>query len=193
MIVNLIFLSTGLYSQEQVFKPFKLDVGFTLDKPSNYFDNYLLGGTGGALYIEPRYSINDKLTFGLRTEYISGLWTLDIHSATSWFTGNSTSLITILITGDYYFSTANIRPFIGLGLGIYEYSLNETIYSDNFNPLPVLIGTINRTITDYGFAPRIGLNIKHLQLAATYNYAGKALHNFAGLQVGYEFGGGRRP
>jgi hypothetical protein len=51
------------FAQEQTFKPFKVEVGgilaFPLDEES---------GLGGGSYIEPRYSINDNFTFGLRLE-----------------------------------------------------------------------------------------------------------------------------
>ncbi|MEO0555845.1 MAG: hypothetical protein AAF149_21755 [Bacteroidota bacterium] len=62
LLVILTILSvSGLYAQE--FKPFKVDVGINLTAA---LGNTSGSGIGG--YLEPRFSSNDHLTFGLRLE-----------------------------------------------------------------------------------------------------------------------------
>ncbi len=180
IILLIIISNIHLYSQERVFKPFKIDFGFTYDAP---LDNN--AGNGGGLYIEPRYGVNDNLIIGLRIDGLflgsskinMGLESLDV---------STTTINPILITGDYYFSTDNARPFVGLGLGMYK----RTIHSVDLSVMHgIFIGPTAET--NFGFCPRVGLNVWHLRLAAIYNYTGKNISDFLGIQIGLEFGGGR--
>jgi hypothetical protein len=167
------------YAQDRVYKPFKVDCGFTIDVPTN--DN---ASTGGGFYIEPRYSVNDRLTIGLRVEgiYLSaGDITINYTSVKI----NSTIVSPILLTGDYYFSSEKVRPFIGIGVGMYK----KTLHTVGVSVEGIDIGP--KTNTYFGFAPRIGINAGHFRLAALYNYPGKDIGGFLGIQVGFEFGGGR--
>lgn len=167
-----------LYSQERTFKPFKVDCGLTFGVP---LDNNT--GSGAGVYIEPRYGVNDHLTIGLRVE---GVY-LNAGTVIMNFTSikvNSTVIAPILLTGDYSFSLEKVRPFIGLGLGMYKKTIRSVELSDE----GIYIGP--RTITNFGFAPRIGLNIGHARLAAIYNYTGTGISDFLGIQAGFEFGGG---
>ncbi len=178
IIILLLCLNPVLFSQDTIFKPFKVDVGFSFGFPT---DNSSLAA---GIYVEPRYGVNSRLTLGIRLEDIL----VNSGVSVNW---NSTKigaefLVPILLTGDYYFSLANVRPFIGAGIGMYKLILNGISASTS----NLMIGS-NTTTTNFGFAPRIGLNAGHFRLAAIYNYTGKGISDIVGIQIGFEIGGGR--
>ena len=180
IIGTLILSGIHLYSQDRVYKPFKVDFGFTSDIPTSND-----ASIGGGIYIEPRYAVNDRLTIGLRIEgvYLNfGNVTLDYTSVNV----KTTTISPILLTGDYYFSVEKVRPFIGVGLGMFK----RTIHSVEVSVLQgINIGP--KTQTRFGFTPRIGLNAGHARIAAIYNLTGTDVGDFLGIQFGFEFGGGR--
>jgi outer membrane protein X len=181
LIIGILILpGLYLYSQERIYNPFKVDFGITCDIPVSDDASF-----GGGAYIEPRYNVNDKLTIGLRLEGVylsSGNVTVDFTSVDI----KSTSVMVIHITGDYYFSTEKVRPFIGVGLGMYKKTIRSVSVSASQG---VDIGP--KAKTNFGFAPRFGLNIGRTRLAAIYNYTGSDITDFLGIQVGFEIGGGR--
>jgi len=180
IIGMLILAGIHLYSQDRVYKPFKVDFGFTGDFPTSSD-----AGISGGIYIEPRYAVNDKLTIGLRIEgvYLNyGNVTLDYTSVKV----KTTTISPIILTGDYYFSTEKVRPFVGVGLGMFKRTSRsvEVSVQQGINIGP-------KTQTKFGFAPRIGLNAGHARIAAIYNFTGTDVGDFLGIQFGFEFGGGR--
>ena len=181
IIIGALILSViHLYSQDRVYKPFKVDFGFTCDVPTNNDVS-----TGFGIYIEPRYAINDKFTIGLRIE---GIY-LNLGNVTIDYTSvkvSTTNVSPILITGDYYFSLEKTRPFVGVGLGMFKRTFRTVEVSAIQG---IQIGP--KTQTKFGFTPRFGLNIGHARIAAIYNYTGTDIGDFLGIQLGFEFGGGK--
>ncbi|MBN2350084.1 MAG: hypothetical protein JXJ22_14685 [Bacteroidales bacterium] len=178
-IAGFLFLNLQLFSQDHVFKPFKVDFGLTCDIPTD--DN---AGTGVGIYIEPRYGASEKLTIGLKLQNdFLGAGDIEINYISVKI--SSTRIFSLLITGDYYFSTENVRPFVGLGLGMYK----KYIYGVSTGITGVDIGSVSDT--NFGFEPRIGININHFRIAGLYNYTGKGISDYVGIQFGFEFGGGR--
>lgn len=85
------------------------------------------------------------------------------------------------------FSTKTVRPFAGLGAGIY------TVAGVSFSDLgeDIAVGAA----TKFGFAPRVGLEAGHFRAAVKYNFAGKdnnIKYNYLSFKVGFFFGGGRK-
>jgi len=180
IIGTLILSGIHLYSQDRVYKPFKVDLGFTCDIPTGSDATM-----GGGIYIEPRYAVNDRLTIGLRIEgaYLNfGNVTIDYTSVNV----KTTTISPILLTGDYYFSVEKVRPFIGVGLGMFKRTSRSVLVSALQG---IEIGP--KTQTKFGFAPKIGLNVGHARIAAIYNYTGLDVGDFLGIQFGFEFGGGK--
>jgi hypothetical protein len=180
IIVSTVLSANWLFSQDRIFKPFKVDVGFSYDIPMD--DNT---SSGAGMYIEPRYGVNDNIVVGLR---IGGSF-MGAGNVKMNFTSinvSSTTIMPVLFTGEYCFSTNNPRPFVGVGFGMYK----KTIHSVDLSAINgIFIGPT--TETNIGFALKTGLNVGHFRLAAMYNYAGKNFSNFLGIQLGFEFGGGR--
>lgn len=167
-------------AQELIYNPFKIDCGITIDIPVS--DDASIGGGG---YIEPRYNVNDRLTIGLRLEGVyltSGNVTIDFTSVEV----KSTAVMIFHLTGDYYFSLEKVRPFLGIGVGMYKKTMQSVSVSASEG---IAIGPKSKT--NFGFAPRIGLNIGHARLAAIYNYTGSNITDFLGIHIGFEFGGGK--
>ena len=174
----LIIFSVNTFTQNNVFKPFRFDVAglfdLSLDKES---------GTGGGFTLEPRYGINDNFVMGLRVEgtYINNS---DVNIGIGGIDVKQSSVYAIMFTGDYYFSLEVIRPFIGLEMGVYHKKNNDVSLS------LTNISTGNDAINNFGIAPRVGINIKHFKLAGIFNFTGKDITNYFGIQAGIEFGGG---
>jgi hypothetical protein len=177
-LTTLFLLLSYTYSQEPIYKPFRVDVGTTLDIPTD--DN---ASTGFGVYVEPRYAVNDKLVFGIRLEGIF-LSAGQISVNTTSVDIKYTIISPILFTGEYFFNTQKVRPFIGLGIGMYKKTLGDVSTSVG----NVSIGS--KTKTNFGFAPKVGINSGHFRFAVIYNYTGTDISDFLGIQAGFEFGGG---
>ena len=175
-----VFMAVSLQgnAQSTIFKPFKVDVGIVAAVSTD--DE---AGSGGGFYIEPKYNVNDRINVGLRLESAFlgsgsirvGGTSVDIESA---------SVAPILLTGDYYFHTERVRPYVGLGMGMYrrqERSISTDIGS-------VALGLESQT--NFGVAPRVGLNAGHFKLAVIYNFTGNHIADYLGINVGMEIGGG---
>lgn len=154
------------------FKPFKFDI-------SAGYASYSAGsGNNGGflLSIEPKYAINDQITFGLKAETAISI-TGDENNGTVKGSGS------YLATGDYYFSTNTVRPFVGAGIGVFTHASADIGSSEDIQ------GT-----TKFGFAPRLGVEIAHFRAAVEYNFAGKVgdvSKNYLGVKMGVLIGGGR--
>lgn len=174
-------LSLSLFGQSTQYKPFKVDLGLLVAFPLN--DDLKIGGGG---YIEPKYNIDDQFAGGLRIEsvIIANNVLAEINGDMIDF--NVSGITSFLLTGDYYFTTSPIRPFAGLGAGIFicgevDY-VNDVVSS-------YLLGT------RFGIAPRIGVLAGHFRLGLEYNMIPglPTVHSrdYLSLKIGFEIGGGK--
>jgi len=178
IMLLLIGINQHADAQSSLFKPFKIDIGIvgavSLDDEA---------GNGPGFYLEPKYQASDRINVGLRLESVFltsgsisiGPTAVDLEAA---------SVFPILLTGDYYFNTERVRPYAGLGIGVYikdETSINTDIGIVNFD-----LGSK----TNFGVAPRLGLNAGHFKLAIIYNYTGDGIADYLGISIGAEIGGG---
>ena len=178
ILASVFFLTGKTYSQDPIFKPFRVDVAglfdLSLDQES---------GNGGGFAIEPRYGVNDNLVVGVRFE---GVYLNNSNTSVSLSgvdTDNS-KIYGVLFTGDCYLGYEVVRPFVGLGMGIFTMKTKDV--SVGWTDVDVGTHSINR----FGFSPRVGVNIKHLKLAAIFNITGKDIPSYVGFQAGIEIGGG---
>ena len=179
LIIQLIITLNGnIYSQNRIFKPFKFDIAglfdVSLDKES---------GNGGGFAIEPRYGVNDNFVVGVRVEGVY-LNNSNVSVNLSGIDVNQSEIYNILFTGDCYLSYEEIRPFIGLGIGI------STMKTKGVSVAINGINVGNSSVNKFDFSPRIGVNIKHFKFAVIFNISGKEIPNYAGIQAGVEIGGG---
>ena len=169
------------YAQSETFKAFKLDISFGKSFPSG--EN---AKSGFAMALEPKFAINDKLTFGIRLETAAS--ERDISYARSIDEDVSFSY---LATADYYLNTNGFRPFAGFGAGIHRIA-SGGVYNattDTYNNDNVAIGSV------IGFSPRAGFESGHFRMVVEYNYVGKTdgfNNSYIGFKTGFFIGGGRK-
>jgi outer membrane protein X len=163
-------------AQETTFKPFKFDIAFGYAVPGGS------GSKGGVIFaMEPKYALNDYITVGLRLEgAATARVTMDANGND--YTGDVKASASYLLTGDYYFTTTKLRPFAGIGAGLYRNAAVDLTSDD------VQSGS------KFGFAPRAGFELGHFRTAIEYNVAGKSgefNNNYLGIKLGFFVGGGR--
>ncbi len=175
------------FAQSSDYKAFKVDVGGLYAIPSGD------GAKAGAgFYIEPKYNITNNIALGLKFEsaIMAAADDVNIGGIATISSLDISAVSTYQITGDYYFNENKVRPFAGLGLGIYnlgdiEFGTEEA----NFE-----IGS------KFGFAPRAGILLGHFRLALEYNIITGVdtgldafdNKNYLSFKVGFEIGGGRK-
>ena len=187
LVVFIAFQATAQYQQQtlvqyqKVFKAFKVDVGMLYGIPMD--DEH---GDAFGFYLEPKYNLNDYLNFGLRMEWaVFASGSVGVSGTNASVKLEPSTVSSILFTNDYYFNTETVRPFMGLGLGLYR----RGSLGVGTTPGSVEISTGSRS--NLGISPRIGLNAGHFKVGASYHYAGEAITNYLAVNLGVEFGGGR--
>jgi hypothetical protein len=188
-IFLLLLISAGV-SFGQDFKPFKVGVGVGYAAPASTGT----GASSGALfYVEPGYRPSDNFLIGLRLESaliargLKGVGNADVS-------GNATSNMSYTLNGQYYFNDNYVRPFVGIGLGLFSLAAVKfnTNSGTNVNANEVAAET------RFGFYPRIGIDVGHLNITIDYNIVpstsvtggGKVQNNYLALRAGFSFGGG---
>jgi hypothetical protein len=115
--------------------------------------------------------------------------------------------------GEFYFTQTSVRPFVGLGLGLYHFG------SQSFGASPNGGGLSQDASSYFGMAPQLGLELGAFRLSASYNFlvGGEGVHqsaaggpngamldqsvgaaagpsrNYLALELGIRFGGSKRP
>lgn len=176
-----IMLAFQLAAQSE-YRSFKMDVGVLLGEVTEHNVGLV------APYIEPKYNINNHLTVGMRVEYTfySKENFIDYDPSNPYwsdFDADGWNFSTVIM-GDYYFNDHFLRPFVGIGAGIfYMYSAKENSYL-NFN----------ENSLSFGYVPRAGFNVGQFRLSCEYNFilSEKVNLNYVSLKVGYEIGGGKK-
>jgi len=108
-----------------------------------------------------------------------------------------------LAKGEYLYGDGPVRPFVGLGLGVF------TIASQSLAAGPNTTGIDQKGGRYFGIAPQLGVDLGRLRLAATYNVmlgADIEVHqmignvdqtasfsqNYLSFEMSLRFGGGRK-
>jgi len=188
----LAFSAKTFAQNEGEFKPFKVDVstGYAIPMGGS-------GAKGGVLFVvEPKYAVIPQLSVGLRLETAITVAGVDVNSGTYNSTASAKAAASYLVTGDYYFSNNDLRPFVGAGVGIYK-TAGVSISSSNPNVA---------TGSKFGGMVRGGIEYKHFRFGLEYNPVGKTTvaasspsandgytiqNAYLGIKVGFCIGGGR--
>ncbi len=173
-----LFLSScfvvNAFAQKNIYKPFKLDlaIGIVIPTGNTFLDQRF------SFSAEPKYNISDQFTLGLRAEidpysnFAGTTESFTIHSASS-----------LLLTGDYFFNkTKNIKPFFGIGGGIFM----QTLINNDFPQA-------NIKSEKPGFETRLGLERKHFRVAMEYNatsFKQEKKMNYLNIKLGTFLWGG---
>jgi outer membrane protein X len=153
---------------------FKFELGGIYGLPT---DDAFKGGVG--FYVHPSYYFSDKLNVGLKAEWAILGSSDDLGTAVS-----ISALGSYLVTTNYYFTVSKVRPYAGVGLGLY--SMGSVSVGSAVN-----IEYGNK----FGVAPKIGLDLGHFTLNVAYNAifgtdSEMPNKNYLSLGVGIFFGGG---
>jgi len=188
----LLLATVVIVNAQNQFKPFKFDLSTGYAIPGGK------GAKGGILFVgEPKYAVIPNLSVGLRLEIAimargmsdasGNVSEVDVKAAGSY-----------LATGDYYFTQNVVRPFSGVGVGIYSLagaSASNTTASAG-------------TGSKFGEMVRAGVEISHFRVGLEYNivpstnmesvdaqsgetYTTTSKNSYIGIKIGATIGGGR--
>ncbi|HLF35965.1 MAG TPA: outer membrane beta-barrel protein [Cyclobacteriaceae bacterium] len=168
----------------QNFKPIKIGFAVGYTAPSD--------GGGGILFdLEPAYRINDAIAVGLRLE--SAAMARNVGDTKASVSAN----VSYTINGIYYFTNSNVRPYAGLGLGLY--SLASVSVTTSTSGLAAS--------NEFGLYPRLGIDLGHFNLNLDYNIIPsseaiistgtspeniKIINSFLGIRIGFFVFGGKK-
>jgi len=196
--ISVLILFTGIlcYSgtAQTNLKPFKVELGIGYAIPAGD------GAKGGVLFvIEPKYAVIPSLSLGLRMEaaLVARFGGYDAE-------GNANEVDvkgagSYLATGDYYFTNNHaVRPFAGIGLGIYRIAGVEVSTGSEGTSMA----------TKFGQMIRGGVELSHVRLGVEYNivpnttFSGYDMNgnpasltsknSYIGLKLGVCIGGGKK-
>ena len=173
-----ISITTFSQAQSTIFKPFKVDTGIEFVIPTSNE-----AGSGMGFYISPIYNASDRLSIGPRFGFsYAGYGTLNVGIGTVEIEG--TNMFSFLMVGDYYLSTERVRPFVGLGLGMFRRS--EASIRTGIG----VVDISREAKSNFGAKPRIGLNVGHFKMTVDYNFTGDQIYDYLGFTLGFDIGGG---
>lgn len=172
------FSVSVLKAQSTNYKPFKVDIAVGYAVPAGTGSK-----SGAVIAIEPKYSVDNNITLGLRFE--SSRTSSSYVSGTTVFVGSVNATTSYLATADYFFKGNKVRPFAGLGLGLYSTggvgAFGDSYYVSDGNK--------------FGVVPRAGIELGHFRAAIEYNAMGKDAfvnYNYLSFKVGFFLGGGEK-
>lgn len=180
--IVLLLMSCSLAAQNE-YRPFKVDVGFLLGEANEHNIGLV------APYVEPKFNISNHFTLGMRVEYTfyrkdgfidydpDDPYVTDLDAAGWTFSS--------LATVDYYFNDNYVRPFFGIGAGVYYMYINQ---ENNYIP------SFSENGLAFGYMPRAGLNIGQFRFSCEYNIikSEEFSLDYLSLKIGYEIGGGKK-
>jgi hypothetical protein len=184
-------LMVGHLANAQSYRPFKINVS------SQYIFPTASEAVGGASFsIEPRYSLNRSLDLGIRVELASIGYRFDVDGIQ--LTIRKKSLTSQLLTGTYFLRLTGIRPYIGVGVGLYQLP-EGNLYDAATRTTPSY--TYVKGGSKAGLMVRTGLKINHLNVGAEYNLIGQSItvlpttevnyrNSYLGIKLGVDIGGG---
>ena len=148
-----------VFSQAENYNAIKVDMGIVLPMraaSSTYF------GIGG--YIHPKFNLKDNISLGVRAEW-NALFTGSASSS-----GGSVGLLAVgsyALTGEYYFSSNSVRPFVGMDLGYYSVASADQSVNVDTNSAGVSQSAF--VGSGIGFAPEVGIYLGGFRLSGKFN------------------------
>ena len=183
-LVALLLVTVDAQAQSQNFQLFRVDSGLVGAYAPGDLTGYGIGG-----FVEPKFNATDRIAVGARLE---GSVVMGMAIGGEEVTAGMTSQAATLAKGEYFLTTRKVRPFVGLGAGMY------TLASSGG-------GTSGANVSAgryFGVAPQVGVNLGGFRLAGTYHMifgdnlvtlssgnTQKVSRNYASLDIGFQFGG----
>ncbi|WP_028284103.1 hypothetical protein [Olleya marilimosa] len=160
------FATFSIFGQEK--QDFKLNFGIQWNMPERYFNsdlNKFNGENSGlGLHIYPKWYFKENISLGLNMEYaiVEEKATTDAISSFDIFSFSPTI--------NYYFLKSKIRPYIGVGIGIYTVSRAEKKINTGIRPI-IGMSVFNRFDLSFEYSKIFGdLEINPLVSEGFGNY-----------------------
>jgi outer membrane protein X len=112
--------------------------------------------------VEPKWNITDSIAAGLRVDggVVFG-GRIVPRGTTSVAMG---AMVGTLLKGEYLLGSSGVRPFVGLGAGMYTLVSQGAAVGDEGAGVNQSVGRF------YGLAPQLGVDFGGVRLGVTYNY-----------------------
>lgn len=203
LLALLVLAAPAARAQAPNFQPIRVDLTF--------FGAYASADAtswGGGVTLEPKYNLTDHLSIGLRFDaaaFVTQDVTVSSETGDASVSQGARAVTTFLAKADYYLTTTPVRPFVGLGLGLYRIGAGSQDVSG---------GSVVQTASSFsgfGLCPQLGVNFGGFRLAATYHLVTggdmvvatqaigapaptetKLSKNFFAFEIGGTFGGAPR-
>lgn len=121
-----------------------------------------MGTYGGGAVLEPKWNVTDSFSVGARVDagaLVGGSVSLQGGASTS-----TAAAWASLAKAEYLFGSSSVRPFLGLGAGLYLLA-GESVSGSSSG------GSVSQSGGQYfGVAPQAGIDFGLLRLSATYNH-----------------------
>lgn len=141
-------------AEPDTYEELRIDSGLT----GTYVSASGRGGFGGM--VEPKLYVHDNVAVGVRFE---GAVMFGGEIGNDSTTIDLGAVGAFLAKGEYLLGTASVRPFVGLGVGIYD------IASQSVSAGDMTAGVDQKAGRYFGIAPQLGIDLGRLRLAATYH------------------------
>ncbi len=186
IVLGLVAVSGDAWAEAEHYEPIRVDAGMTgAIVPST-------DGSGVGFVVEIKNYVHDSIAIGGRID-LSVLFGGHIDEQDVPFGMSAAGLI----KAEYLLGLAAVRPFVGLGAGIY--SMASHTFGDD--------GVSTSAGRYFGVAPAAGIDLGRVRLAATYNaILGTSVEyvrtdgsvdnrsqSYLSLELSFRFGGGRKP
>lgn len=180
--VLMLIAFTAAAAVAQEYKAFRVGLGLGYANASGK------GAKGGVLWtLEPGYRVNDQILANLRIEgAVIGRGYADETSASI----DVAALGSYTINGQYYFNNNSLRPFVGVGLGMYSLAA-VSVSANQTGGSSEAVAAANKI----GFYPRVGFDAGHFTLNLDYNIVPETSgikNSYLGIRIGGFFGGGKK-
>lgn len=181
--VLLLVALTAAGAVAQEYKAFRVGVGLGYANASGK------GAKGGLLWaLEPGYRVNDQILANLRIE---GAIVARGSATETEASLDVAALGSYTLNGQYYFNNNNLRPFVGVGLGMYSLAAASMEVNSGGTVSQQVVASANKI----GFYPRVGFDAGHFTLCLDYNIVPETdgiKNSYLGIRIGGFFGGGRK-
>lgn len=156
VVAALGFTAETAFAQAQNYQPIRVDSGLS----GTYVSASGRGGFGAM--VEPKFYVHDNIAVGGRIEAaVMFGGEISSNGDTKMDMG---AVGAVMAKGEYLLGTSGVRPFVGLGIGMFDIAGQSIETSSGGNA-----GIDQKAGRYFGIAPQVGVDLGRMRLAASYN------------------------
>jgi hypothetical protein len=165
LVLASLALPSSTLAQAASYQPIRFDITF--------YGGYApadAAAYGGGLVLEPKYNLLDQLAIGLRLEggaFATQTVKTSAAAGQAEVSQSARAITAYLVKADWYLTTSSVRPFVGLGAGLYRIASGSQSVSGSGASTAVVQRA--ESFQGFGVAPQVGVNFGGFRLAATYH------------------------